>query len=108
MADQGIQIREREGGVEVSLYVQPRARRDEIVGTYDGALKLKIAAPPVDDAANRAALDFFAKLLDIPKSRLRILTGEKSRRKTLRIEKVSRSEFLIRCGLEPIRFHLRT
>jgi len=93
--------------VEVSLHVQPRARRDEIVGTHDGALKLKIAAPPAENAANRAVLDFFAKLLDLPKSRLRILAGEKSRRKTLRIEKVSRSEFLDRCGLGPNTIHLR-
>jgi uncharacterized protein (TIGR00251 family) len=100
MVDQGIQIREREGGVEVSLHVQPRARREEIVGIHGGALKLKIAAPPVADAANRAILDFFAELLSLPKSRLRILAGEKSRRKTLRIEGISRSEFLDRCELD--------
>jgi uncharacterized protein (TIGR00251 family) len=81
--------RERENGLEVPLHVQVRARRDEIAGVHNGVLKIRISAPPVDDAANRAVLAFFASLLSIPKSRLRIVSGQKSRDKVLRIEGIS-------------------
>lgn len=89
MSEQGWQIRERETGLEVPLHVQVRARRDEIAGVHNGVLKIRISAPPVDDAANRAVLAFFASLLSIPKSRLRIVSGQKSRDKVLRIEGIS-------------------
>jgi uncharacterized protein len=92
MSEQGWQIRERETGLEVPLHVQVRARRDEIAGVHNGALKLRISAPPVDDAANRAIVAFFASLLAIPKSRLRIVSGQKSRDKVLRIEGISLDE----------------
>jgi uncharacterized protein len=86
-------IREIGIGIEVPLHVLPRARRNEIAGTHDGALKLKISAPPVDDAANRAVINFFATLLDLPRSRLSIISGAKSREKVLRIESISASDF---------------
>ena len=88
------QIRETADGVQVRVHAQPRARRNEIVGTHDGALKIKIAAPPVDDAANRAVVNFFADLLGVPKSRVRIVAGLKSRDKTLFIEGVSPDLFI--------------
>ena len=93
MNDPGWRIRETGPGVEIALHVQPRARRNEIAGLYNGALKLKVAAPPVDDAANRAVIEFFASLLDLPKSRLSIISGTKSREKVLRIDGLSLGEF---------------
>jgi hypothetical protein len=93
MSDPRWRIRQTDSGLEVALHVQPRARRDEIVGVHNGALKLKVSAPPVDDAANRAVIEFFAALLDVPKTRLQIVAGLKSREKTLRIESVSISDF---------------
>jgi hypothetical protein len=93
MSDPRWRIRQTDSGLEVALHVQPRARRDEIVGVHNGALKLKVSAPPVDDAANRAVIEFFAALLDVPKTRLQIVAGLKSREKVLRIESVSISDF---------------
>jgi uncharacterized protein (TIGR00251 family) len=61
-------------------------------------MMLRIAAPPVDDAANRAVIEFFASLLELPKSQLKIVSGRKSRDKVLRIESLSRLEFLKRFG----------
>ncbi len=87
------EVRERQAGLEVPLHVQVRASRDEIAGVHNGALKLRISAPPVDDAANRAIVSFFASLLSIPKSRLHIVSGQKSRNKVLRIEGVTLGEF---------------
>ena len=88
------QLLETADGVQVRIHAQPRARRSELAGIHNGALKIKIAAPPVDDAANRAIVDFFAALLDVPKSRVRIAAGLKSRSKTLFIEGVSSDRFI--------------
>jgi uncharacterized protein len=87
-------IVESNSGLDVPLHVQPRAKRNQIAGYFNGALKLKVSAPPVDDAANRAVVEFFAALLDLPKSRLCILSGAKSRDKVLRIDAISLVEFL--------------
>jgi len=87
-------LREFQYGLDVPLHVQPRARKSEVVGFHNGAVKLKIAAPPVDDAANRAVVDYFSTTLAIPKAQLRIVSGAKSREKVLRVEKISISEFL--------------
>jgi uncharacterized protein (TIGR00251 family) len=93
MVSTGILIREIESGIEVPLHVQPRARRTEIAGIHNRALKIKVSAPPVDDAANRAIVDFFSKLLDLPKSRLQIIAGGKSRNKILRINGIHLERF---------------
>ena len=87
-------IRETPSGLDVPLHVQPRARRTELAGWHNGALKLKVQAPPVDDAANLAIVRFFSQLLAIPKARLAIASGSRSRDKILRIEGISRAQFL--------------
>ncbi len=89
MSESGWRVRETDRGVDLPLHVQPRARRNETAGLYNGALKLKISAPPVDDAANRSVVEYFASLLDLPRSRLSIVSGMKSRDKVLRIEGIS-------------------
>ncbi len=81
--------REKDGAVELVVYVQPRARKTEIAGLHGGILKLKVAAPPVENAANAAVVDFIASLLAVAKSRVKIVSGGKSREKTLRIEGIS-------------------
>jgi uncharacterized protein len=83
-----LQARETSEGIEVKLHVLPRAKRCEISGTHNGALKVRVTAPPVDDAANRAIIDFFSALLDIPKSSMCISAGLKSRDKILQIRKL--------------------
>jgi uncharacterized protein len=92
----GLHVHETNAGLEVRLHVQPRAKQSGIAGFYNGALKLKVTAPPVDDAANRAVLEYFSTLLEVPKSSLHILTGHKSREKTLQIRGLSLARFLSR------------
>jgi uncharacterized protein len=92
-------VAETGAGLRVPLHVQPRARRNEIAGYHNGALKVRLTAPPVEDAANRALLEFFASRLDLPKSRLSIVSGSKSRNKVLRIEGITLAEFLARLDL---------
>jgi uncharacterized protein len=96
-----LQIRDTATGLEVRLHVQPRARRCEVSGVHGGALKLKVTAPPVDDAANRAILSFFSDLLGISKSSLQIISGLKSREKILRIQGLSSTIFLQQIGRIP-------
>jgi len=96
MSEPDWKIRETGTGVDVPLHVQPRARRDELAGFHNGALKLRITAPPVNDAANRSVIAFFSSLLDIPKSRLEITSGLRSREKILHVHGISRAEFLAR------------
>lgn len=91
-----LQIRQTSTGLEVPLHVQPRARHCEIVGVHNHSLKVKVTAPPVDDAANRAIVDFFAELLAVPRSALQIVSGLKSREKTLHVKGLSSETFISR------------
>lgn len=70
----------REGSC-IPVVVQPRAGKDQIVGEMDGALKVRLTAPPVEGAANKHLIRFLAKALGYPKSRLHLASGETSRHK---------------------------
>ena len=71
------------GSLLLTLYVQPRASRNELAGVHDNGLKLRLTTPPVDGKANKAVIAFLAKLLKIPKSALVIRSGLQSRTKKL-------------------------
>jgi uncharacterized protein (TIGR00251 family) len=80
-------VRAAPGGSELSIVVGPGARKTELVGEADGALRLKVAAPPVEGAANDAVLRFVAKeLLGVAKGKVRLVAGDRSRQKRLFIE----------------------
>lgn len=70
-------------GVELCLLVQPRASRDQLVGVQGDELKVRLAAPPVEGAANAACCSFLAKVCKVPKSRVTLVAGESSRHKRL-------------------------
>jgi uncharacterized protein (TIGR00251 family) len=78
-------IREAPGGVDVLLHVQPRASRTQTAGTHGDALKIQVAAPPVDGEANAALLAYFSRALGLPGARVELLAGEGSRRKRVRL-----------------------
>lgn len=77
----------------VALRVQPRARRNALVSTPDGQWKLYLTAPAVEGRANEALTEFFAKSLGIARSRVRLLSGEKSRQKIVLLDGVSEEQF---------------
>lgn len=79
-------LRNIAAGVELFLYVQPRASRSKIVGIQGEELKVALTAPPVDGAANKACRIFFARLCKIPRSRVLLVAGEASRHKRLLLE----------------------
>ena len=82
------------GTVSFLVRVQPRASRDEIVGATEGALKIRVQAPAVENRANEALVEFLAHLLKTPKSAVRILGGERSRTKRIEIRGVTRQQVL--------------
>jgi uncharacterized protein len=87
-----IELNEKNGAVTFRIRVQPRAARSEMAGEYAGALKLRIAAPPVDGKANEEVIRFLAKLFSIANRQIEILGGDTSRDKIIRIHNVSVTE----------------
>jgi hypothetical protein len=82
------------GTVSFPVRVQPRASKDEIAGEMEGALKVRLRAPAVEDRANEALVEFLAELLKTPRSAVRILGGERSRTKRMEIHGVTRQQIL--------------
>lgn len=73
-------------GAAVTVHVTPRARKTAISGVLpDNTLKIRLAAPPVEGAANKALLEFLAKVLGVRESNLEILAGEKGRDKIISV-----------------------
>jgi hypothetical protein len=93
-------IQQREGAVTVAVRVQPRASKDEIAGEWNGALKIRLRAPAVEDRANEALCEFLADVLKTPKAAVRILSGERSRTKRVEIRGVSAQQVLALLAIE--------
>jgi uncharacterized protein (TIGR00251 family) len=86
-------IQEKNGSVTFGVRVVPRASRTEIVGVYDGMLKIKLKSPPVGGAANDELIRFLSKQLEIPTANIEIISGQTSRAKRLRIKGLISSDF---------------
>jgi uncharacterized protein (TIGR00251 family) len=80
-----IPIHESAGAVTFEVKVHPRARKNAITGELGGALKLSITSPPIDGRANQTCIEFFAKLLKVPRSSVTIASGHSSRNKVVRV-----------------------
>ena len=88
-----MKLTEADGSVTFDVRVVPRSSRSEIVGEHDGALKVRIASPPVDGAANSELIKLFAKRFGVSKGDVEILAGETSKSKRIKITNLSRSRF---------------
>ena len=80
------------GGVTLAVRVTPRARKNEIVSIAGKAIKVKLAAPPVEGAANAALCAFLAEQLGVRKSAVTLVAGQTSRHKVVRVEGVTAGE----------------
>jgi len=89
-----LELETREGAVILAVRVQPRARKDEIAGVMEGALKVRLRAPALEDRANEALCEFLAELLKTPKAAVRILSGHHSRSKRVEVRGVTRQQVL--------------
>lgn len=79
-------------GVTFAVKVHPRAKKNAVTGEVGDALKVSLTAPPVDGRANEACIEFFAKLLKLPRSSVTIASGESSRAKIIRVVGLSAEE----------------
>lgn len=80
---------EHQAGTVILVYVQPRASKNELAGVQEGALKVRLTAPPIEGKANKECIKFLAKLFNLPKSSIEILQGEKSRHKKFLLKSLS-------------------
>ena len=86
MADRKFELHDGKKGSALAVRVTPRASRNEIVEMLeDGTIKVRIAAPPVDNEANDALIEFMADILGVPKSRLDIVAGVSGRDKLISV-----------------------
>ncbi len=76
---------EKDGAAMVDLHVSPNAKQTVLAGLHDGALALRLKAPPVDGKANAALLAWLADALQVPRSSLALARGHSSRRKQVRV-----------------------
>jgi hypothetical protein len=78
-------LRAQPDGVLLSVKLQPRASRNEISAPLGDELKIKVTAPPVDAAANRALIELLAEKLDCSRGRVELIRGQTSRHKTIKL-----------------------
>ena len=81
-----INYSEKDGKVTFKVRVVPRSSRTEIVGEHDGALRVRLTAPPVEGAANLALVRLLARALDVSPGAVEIISGKSSRTKTFSIK----------------------
>jgi hypothetical protein len=89
-----LNITQHKEGIHFFVAIVPRASKNEISGVMNGALKIRLTAPPVEGAANKACIKFLAKLLGVSASRVDIVGGLTSKNKIIRVEGMDESAFL--------------
>ena len=85
-------------GATFAVKVHPRAKKNAITGEVGDALKVSLTAPPADGKANEACIEFFAKLLNLPRSSVTIAAGQTSRNKVIRVAGLSAEKVRTRLG----------
>src|SRR5258708_19195478 len=89
-----LELEAQEGSVIFPVRVQPRASKDEIAGVMNGALKVRLRAPALEDRANESLCEYLAELLKTPKAAVRILSGHHSRSKRVEVRGVTQQQVL--------------
>ena len=77
--------RSEEDSVTLTLHIQPGAKRSEVAGLHGDALKIRLAAPPIEGRANQALLRFVADSFDVPLRQVELLRGTQSRHKMVKV-----------------------
>jgi len=80
---------QKDGSLTLSVWAQPNAKKNEIVGEQGDFLKIKVASPPIEGAANEALRDFLSEVLEVPRRQVILLRGETSKQKIFKIEGLS-------------------
>lgn len=85
-------IRDIAGGVEIRVFCKPGAGRRAIAGLHGGALKVKVRAGPIEGKANDALIELIAEALRVPRSRVTLKSGARSRWKAVRVAEMGAEE----------------
>ncbi len=93
-----IDLKESQAGTTFAVKIHPRAKKNAITGQVGDALKVALTAPPIDGKANQACIEFFAKLLKVPRSSVTIAAGQTSRNKVIRVAGLSAPQVRERLG----------
>jgi uncharacterized protein (TIGR00251 family) len=88
-----LDIRQEKNGASFAVKVAPRASHNKIAQISEGVLKVRLTAPPVEGAANRALVKLLAKALGLPKSKVQVIKGLKSRDKRILVEGLDPDQF---------------
>jgi uncharacterized protein (TIGR00251 family) len=88
-----VAIQNSPNGATFAVRVHSRAKKNAITGEVGDALKLALTVPPVDGKANEACIDFFAKLLNLPRSSVTIAAGQTSRNKVIHVAGVTARKY---------------
>lgn len=89
-----LRFNEEDGRLRFEVRVQPRSSRNQIIGEQEGALKIKLTAPPVDGEANQALVTFLSEILGVAKRDVQIVKGKSSRYKSVVVTGLSSAAFL--------------
>ena len=89
-----LNFRDEDGALVFAVRVVPRASKTEVAGEHDGALKVRVAAPPVEGAANAELTRFLAKSLKVPARSVEVVGGHTSKTKVVRVSGASAAELL--------------
>jgi len=92
-------VQDTKGGAILTIQVQPKASKSECVGLHGDALKIRVAAPPVDGKANEALVAFLAERLGMAPSGIEILSGASGRHKRVLLKRYAARDVLVRLGL---------
>jgi uncharacterized protein (TIGR00251 family) len=87
-----VKLTETRKGTTFAVKVHPRAKKNAITGEVGDALKVGLTAPPVEGKANEACVEFFAKLLNVPRSSVTIASGQSTRNKVIRVAGMTAEE----------------
>ena len=93
-----VAIQNSANGATFAVKVHPRAKKNAITGEVGDALKVALTAPPADGKANAACIEFFAKLLNLPRSSVTIAAGQTSRNKVIRVSGLTAQQVRDRIG----------
>jgi len=94
-----IPVYDADRGATFAVKVHPRAKKNAITGEFGDALKVSLTTPPVEGRANDACIEFFAKLLRVPRSSVTIASGQSSRNKVIRVTGITAKQVREKLGV---------
>jgi uncharacterized protein (TIGR00251 family) len=81
-----LNLKEEKDGISLKITVVPNSAQTSIIGIIEGVVKIKLNSPPIEGKANKEVIEYFSRIINVPKTSIKILKGEKNKHKTLFIK----------------------